>query len=233
MTEDLFRHNSYLRECDAVVTAIDDDAIVIDRTVFYPLGGGQPGDTGTIRWNGGSATIVDTRYGDGGAIRHIVADDDEKPKIGDEVQAELDWDRRYRHMRMHTALHLLGSVLHYGVTGGSISAEKSRLDFDMQDAVDKEEVSKALTALVDGNHAVSCRWISDEELAAQPELVRTLSVQPPKGGGKVRLLEIEGVDLQPCGGTHLNSTGEVGQVRIGKVQNKGKHNRRFNIHLDD
>jgi misacylated tRNA(Ala) deacylase len=233
VTEDLFRHDSYLRECDAVVTAIDDDAIVIDRTVFYPLGGGQPGDTGTIRWNGGSATIVDTRYGDGGAIRHIVADDDEKPKIGDEVQAELDWDRRYRHMRMHTALHLLGSVLHYGVTGGSISADKSRLDFDMQDAVDKEEVSNALTALVDGNHAVSCRWISDEELAAQPELVRTLSVQPPKGAGKVRLLEIEGVDLQPCGGTHLNSTGEVGQVRIGKVENKGKHNRRFNIHLDD
>jgi misacylated tRNA(Ala) deacylase len=233
VTEDLFRHDSYLRECDAVVTAIDDDAIVIDRTVFYPLGGGQPGDTGTIRWNGGSATIVDTRYGDGGAIRHIVAESAEKPKIGDEVQAELDWDRRYRHMRMHTALHLLGSVLHYGVTGGSISADKSRLDFDMQDAVDKEEVSNALTALVDGNHAVSCRWISDEELAAQPELVRTLSVQPPKGAGKVRLLEIEGVDLQPCGGTHLNSTGEVGQVRIGKVENKGKHNRRFNIHLDD
>ena len=233
MTEDLFRHDSYLRECDAVVTAIDDDAIVIDRTVFYPQGGGQPGDTGTIRWTGGSATIIDTRYGDGGAIRHIVAESAEKPKIGDEVQAELDWDRRYRHMRMHTALHLLGSVLHYGVTGGSISADKSRLDFDMQDAVDKEEVSKALTALVDGNHAVSCRWISDEELAAQPELVRTLSVQPPKGAGKVRLLEIEGVDLQPCGGTHLNSTGEVGQVRIGKVENKGKHNRRFNIHLDD
>ena len=136
-------------------------------------------------------------------------------------------------MRMHTALHLLGSVLQYGVTGGSISADKSRLDFDMQDAVDKEEVSKALTALVEENHEVSCRWITDEELEAQPDLVRTLSVQPPKGAGKVRLLEIEGVDLQPCGGTHLKSTGEVGKVRIGKVENKGKHNRRFNIHLDD
>jgi len=233
MTEHLFRHDSYLKECDAVVTAVDDDAIVLNRSIFYPMGGGQPGDTGTIRWADGSATVVDTRYGEGGAIRHVVGEDAPKPKIGDDVQAELDWDRRYRHMRMHTALHLLGSVLQYGVTGGSISAEKSRLDFDMQDAVDKEAVSKALTALVEGNHAVSCRWITDEELDAQPDLVRTLSVQPPKGAGKIRLLEIEGVDLQPCGGTHLNSTGEVGQVRIGKVENKGKHNRRFNIHLDD
>ncbi len=233
MTEELFRHDSYLKKFDAVVTDIDDDGIVLDRTVFYPMGGGQPGDVGTIRWEGGSASVIDTRYGEGGAIRHIVAEDTAMPEAGDNVQAEIDWERRYRHMRMHTALHLLGSVLQYGVTGGSISAEKSRLDFDMQDAVDKEEVSKALTALVEENHEVSFRWISDEELEAQPELVRTLSVQPPKGAGKIRLLEIEGVDLQPCGGTHLKSTGEVGQVRIGKVENKGKHNRRFNIHLDD
>lgn len=233
MTEDLFRHDSYLKECDATVTGIDDDAIVLDRTVFYAMGGGQPGDTGTIRWAGGSASVIDTRYGEAGTIRHIVAEDAARPKVGDEVQAALDWDRRYRHMRMHTALHLLGSVLHYGVTGGSISADKSRLDFDMQDAVDKEELNKALRAIIEENHAISCRWISDEELEAQPDLVRTLSVQPPKGAGKVRLLEIEGVDLQPCGGTHLKSTGEVGQVRIGKIENKGKHNRRFNIHLDD
>jgi misacylated tRNA(Ala) deacylase len=233
VTEDLFRHDSYLKKCDAVVTGIDGDAIVLNRTVFYAMGGGQPGDTGTIRWNGGIATVIDTRYGDAGAIRHIVSADAARPQVGEEVQAELDWDRRYRHMRMHTALHLLGSILHYGVTGGSISTDKSRLDFDMQDAVDKEEVNKALRALVEENHPISCRWISDEELEAQPDLVRTLSVQPPKGAGKVRLLEIEGVDLQPCGGTHLKSTGEVGQVRIGKVENKGKHNRRFNIHLDD
>ena len=233
MTEDLFRHDSYLKECDAVVTAVDNEAIVLDQTVFYPLGGGQPGYMGAIRWQGGRARVIDTRYGEDGVIRHIVAADAEKPNVGDDVQAVLDWDRRYRHMRMHTALHLLGSVLQYGVTGGSISAEKSRLDFDMQDAVDKAEVSKALSALVEGNHSVSCRWISEEELEAQPDLVRTLSVQPPKGAGKIRLLEIEGVDLQPCGGTHLKSTGEVGQVRIGKVENKGKHNRRFNIHLDD
>jgi len=136
-------------------------------------------------------------------------------------------------MRMHTAMHLLGTVLHYGVTGGNISAEKSRLDFDMEESVDKEAVGAALTALVDANHPVSCRWISEEELDAQPELVRTMSVQPPRGKGSIRLLEIEGVDLQPCGGTHLKSTAEVGAVRIGKVENKGKHNRRVNIHLDD
>jgi misacylated tRNA(Ala) deacylase len=233
MTEDLFRHDSYLKECDALVADVDDEGIVLDRTVFYPMGGGQPGDTGTINWQGGTARVVDTRYGEGGAIRHVLEKDAPRPRAGDKVTAEIDWERRYRHMRMHTALHLLGSVLQYGVTGGSISAEKSRLDFDMEDTVDREEVGQALKALVEQNHVVSCRWITDEELEAQPDLVRTLSVQPPKGAGKVRLLEIEGVDLQPCGGTHLKSTGEVGQVRIGKVEKKGKHNRRFNIHLDD
>ena len=233
MTEQLFREDSYLKECDAVVVTVDDNAIVLDRTVFYPMGGGQPADTGTIHWDGGSATVIDTRYGDGGAIRHIVAADAARPQAGGQVHVSIDWDRRYRHMRMHTALHLLGSILKYGVTGGNISAEKSRLDFDMEDTIDKEEVAMALKTLVEENHSVSCRWITDEELEAQPDLVRTMSVQPPKGAGKVRLLEIEGVDLQPCGGTHLKSTGEVGQVRIGKVEKKGKRNRRVNIHLDD
>jgi misacylated tRNA(Ala) deacylase len=135
-------------------------------------------------------------------------------------------------MRMHTALHLLGSVLQYGVTGGNISAAKSRLDFDMEDTVDKEQVTAGIQALVAADHPVSFRWITDEELDAQPELVRTMSVQPPKGAGKVRLLEIQDVDLQPCGGTHLKSTGEVGQVRVGKVEKKGRHNRRVSIVLD-
>ena len=233
MTEQLFREDSYLKECDAVVVTVDDNAIVLDRTVFYPMGGGQPADTGTIHWDGGSATVIDTRYGDGGAIRHIVAAGAARPQAGGQVHVSIEWDRRYRHMRMHTALHLLGSILKYGVTGGNISAEKSRLDFDMEDTIDKEEVAMALKTLVEENHSVSCRWITDEELEAQPDLVRTMSVQPPKGAGKVRLLEIEGVDLQPCGGTHLKSTGEVGQVRIGKVEKKGKRNRRVNIHLDD
>ncbi len=233
MTEQLFREDSYLKECDAVVVAADGDTIVLDRTVFYPMGGGQAADTGTIHWEGGSATVIDTRYGDGGAIRHIVEENAARPQAGAQVRASIDWDRRYRHMRMHTALHLLGSILKYGVTGGNISAEKSRLDFDMEDTIDKEEVAKALKALVEEDHSISCRWITDEELEAQPDLVRTMSVQPPKGAGKVRLLDIEGVDLQPCGGTHLKSTGEVGQVRIGKVEKKGRRNRRVNIHLDD
>jgi len=162
-----------------------------------------------------------------------LAENSPLPAVGDAVHLELDWARRYKHMRMHTAMHLLGSVLQYGVTGGNISTEKSRLDFDMEDTVDKESVAAAIEALVAGDHAISCRWISEAELDAQPELVRTMSVQPPRGKGEVRLLEIEGVDLQPCGGTHLRATGEVGQVRIGKVEKKGKRNRRVNIHLDD
>lgn len=232
MTEQLFRDDSYLKDCEATVTASGDDAIELDRTVFYPMGGGQPGDTGTIEWDGGSVDIVDTRYGDGGAIRHLVAEGSTLPAAGTTVNAVLDWERRYLHMRMHTAMHLLGSVLKYGVTGGNISATKSRLDFDMEETVDKEQVNAALKALVEADHPVSFRWITDEELDAQPELVRTMSVQPPRGVGKVRLMEIEGVDLQPCGGTHLKSTAEVGDVRVGKVEKKGRHNRRVNIVLD-
>jgi misacylated tRNA(Ala) deacylase len=233
VTEELFREDSYLKECAASVVAVDGGALILDRTVFYPLGGGQPGDTGKVTWDGGEATIVDTRYGEGGTIRHVLEEGAAMPGVGSAVHIHLDWDRRYRHMRMHTAMHLLGAVLKYGVTGGNISAEKSRLDFDMEDTVDKEAVGEALVKLVADDHAVSCRWISEAELDAQPELVRTMSVQPPRGKGSIRLLEIEGVDLQPCGGTHLKSTSEVGTVRIGKVEKKGKRNRRVNIHLDN
>ena len=233
MTEILFRDDSYLRECQATVTDSGDGAVLLDRTIFYPTGGGQPGDTGRMSWDGGNATIINTVYGDGGEIRHLVAEGDSLPGSGTSVNIDIDWDRRYRHMRMHTALHLLGSVLQYGVTGGSIGAEKSRLDFDMVNPVDKEAVNSALQALVADDHPITCRWITDEELAAKPELVRTMSVQPPRGAGKIRLLEIEGVDFQPCGGTHLKSTAEVGAVRLGKVEKKGKHNRRVSIVLDD
>jgi misacylated tRNA(Ala) deacylase len=233
MTEELFRSDSYLKECDSTVAEVRDNGVVLDRTVFYPLGGGQPGDTGKLAWEGGEADVIDTRYGEGGAIVHILEEGALVPPAGTAVRGTLDWNRRYRHMRMHTAMHLLGSVLRYGVTGGNISAEKSRLDFDMDDSVDKEAVGAALAKLVAEDHPVSCRWITEEELDAQPELVRTMSVQPPRGKGSIRLLEIEGVDLQPCGGTHLQSTAEVGAVRIGKVENKGKRNRRVNIHLDD
>lgn len=232
MTEQLFREDSYLRDCQATVVEAGPEGIVLDQTVFYPMGGGQPGDTGTISWDGGTVDVVDTRYGDGGTIRHLTGEDAALPEPGTTVTATLDWDRRYLHMRMHTALHLLGSVLQYGVTGGNISATKSRLDFDMEDTIDKEQVNAEVQALVAADHPVTFRWITDEELDAQPELVRTMSVQPPKGAGKVRLLEIVGVDLQPCGGTHLKSTGEVGQVRIGKVEKKGRRNRRVSILLD-
>ncbi len=233
MTQELFREDSYIRECDATVVAIDDGTVILDRTIFYPLGGGQPGDTGEITCASGKATVVDARYGDGGVIRHVVEENSVLPDVGQQVHATIDWDKRYRHMRMHTALHLLGSVLKYGVTGGNISADKSRLDFDMEDTIDKVAVGVAIRSLVEADHAVTCRWITEEELAAQPDLVRTMSVQPPTGRGKVRLLEIESIDLQPCGGTHVRSTAEIGKVRIGKVEKKGKRNRRVNIHLDD
>lgn len=233
MTIEIFRGDAYLRECDATVVAVDDAGIVLDRTVCYPLGGGQPGDTGRMTWDTHEIAIADTRYGEDGLILHVPGDGGSAPAVGQAVHVAIDWERRYRHMRMHTAMHLLGSILQYGVTGGNIGIDKSRLDFDMEDTVDKEMVADAMRQLVAAGHAVSCRWISDEELDANPELVRTMSVQPPRGKGKVRLLEIEGVDLQPCGGTHVKSTAEVGAVRIGKVEKKGRRNRRVNIHLDD
>jgi misacylated tRNA(Ala) deacylase len=231
VTETLFREDAYLKQCTATVLSAKDGALVLDRTVFYPMGGGQPGDTGTISWDTHNVRVIDTRHGEGGTILHVLEDGGASPTDGSTVTATLDWERRYTHMRMHTALHLLGAVLKYGVTGGNIGADRSRLDFDMQDAVDKDAVSDAMQALADAGHTVSCRWITDEELDAQPDLVRTMSVQPPRGAGKVRLLHIEGVDLQPCGGTHLKSTAEVGRVRVSKVEKKGKHNRRVYIEL--
>ena len=232
LSKELFREDSYLRTCFANVTVADGNSVCVDQTIFYPLGGGQPGDTGTMVWDAGTAKIVDTRNSPEG-IRHVLEEGVGLPSTGARVELELDWDRRYVHMRMHTAMHLLGSILKYGVTGGNISVIKSRLDFDMEDTVDKEAVSAALSNLVAANHDISCRWISESELDANPELVRTMSVQPPRGRGDIRLLDIDGVDLQPCGGTHVRSTGEVGAVRIGKVEKKGRRNRRVNIHLDD
>jgi misacylated tRNA(Ala) deacylase len=232
LSKELFREDSYLRTCSATVTLADGNTVCVDQTIFYPLGGGQPGDTGSMVWDKGSARIVDTRNSPEG-IRHVLEEGVKLPPTGESVELELDWERRYIHMRMHTAMHLLGSILKYGVTGGNISVAKSRLDFDMEDTVDKEAVSAALHDLIAANYDVSCRWISESELDANPELVRTMSVQPPRGRGDIRLLDIHGVDLQPCGGTHVRSTAEVGAVRIGKVEKKGRRNRRVNIHLDD
>jgi misacylated tRNA(Ala) deacylase len=165
---------------------------------------------------------------------HVPADGQPALAVGDRVTAEIDWDRRYRHMRMHSALHLLCAVVEGGVTGGSIGTDKSRLDFDLPDTqLDKDKIAAELNRLVSEDHPMGARWITDAELQASPDLVRTMSVKPPQGTGRVRLMEIPGVDLQPCGGTHVRRTGEIGRLRVGKIENKGRHNRRINIHLEE
>jgi misacylated tRNA(Ala) deacylase len=231
VTEPLFQQDAYLRSCTATVTGTGEGGVVLDRTVFYPLGGGQPGDAGTlIAADGREWHVLDARKGEGGRILHVLeAAGAAPPEVGCKVDATIDWGRRHAHMRMHTCLHLLGSVLRYGVTGGQIAADKGRLDFDTQDEIDKDAVTAAVNALVTANHEVRSLWITDEELDRQPELVRTLSVQPPRGAGRIRLLEIPGVDLQPCGGTHVAATGEIGSVAVTKVENKGKRNKRVYI----
>ena len=230
VTEPLFQQDAYLRTCTATVIEAGEGGVVLDRTVFYPLGGGQPGDTGTLRAGDGREwRVIDARKGEGGRILHLLEAGATPPEIGCKVEATLDWERRHAHMRMHTCLHLVGSVLRYGVTGGQIAADKGRLDFDTQVEIDKDAVTSAVNALVAANHGVRSLWITDEELDRQPELVRTLSVQPPRGAGRIRLLEIPGVDLQPCGGTHVAATGEIGPVAVTKVENKGKRNKRVYI----
>ena len=228
-TQALFGEDAYLRRCAASVVETLPTGVVLDRTVFYPLGGGQPGDTGILRAaDGRHWRVADTRKAEGGRILHVL-ERDALPESGLAVEAELDWDRRYAHMRMHTCLHLLGAVLRFGVTGGQIGAAKSRLDFDTHEEIDKERVTAAVNALIRANFPVRSQWITEAELDAQPELVRTLSVQPPRGVGRIRLLDIPGVDLQPCGGTHVAATGEIGPVIVTKVENKGRHNKRVVI----
>jgi len=230
VTEPLFQQDAYLRKCTAIVIEADEGVVVLDRTVFYPLGGGQPGDTGILRAaDGREWRVADARKGGEGRILHVLEPGLASPEVGCRVEAAIDWERRHAHMRMHTCLHLLGSVLRYGVTGGQIAADKGRLDFDTQEEIDKEAVGAAVNALVAADHAVRSMWITDEELDRQPELVRTLSVQPPRGAGRIRLLEIPGVDLQPCGGTHVAATGEIGPVAVTKVENKGRRNKRVYV----
>jgi misacylated tRNA(Ala) deacylase len=232
MTELLFRDDAYLRSCPARVVAVDERGIRLDRTVFYPTGGGQPGDCGALRLADGTAVaIVDTIKGDSAdEVIHVPAPGAAVPQPGAEVTAEIDWERRHKLMRMHTCLHLLCAVVPGAVTGGSVGDGRGRLDFDVPGAsLDKEAIAAGLNRLIAEGHAVAPRWIDDAELAARPELVRTMSVKPPTGTGKVRLLEIEGVDLQPCGGTHVRDTGEIGAVEITKIENKGRQNRRINL----
>jgi misacylated tRNA(Ala) deacylase len=230
VTEPLFQQDAYLKSCAATVVEAGEAGVVLDRSVFYPLGGGQPGDTGTLRAvDGREWRVVDARKGEGGRILHVLEAGVAPPEAGTTVDATIDWSRRHAHMRMHTCLHLLGSVLRYGVTGGQISADKGRLDFDTQDEIDKDAVTAAVNALVAAHYPVRSMWITEEELDRQPELVRTLSVTPPRGAGRIRLLEIPGVDLQPCGGTHVAATGEIGPVTVTRVENKGKRNKRVYV----
>ncbi|MDG9668446.1 alanyl-tRNA editing protein [Hahella sp. CR1] len=232
MTQELFREDAYAKECIARVVAIKENTVLLDKTIFYPLGGGQPGDTGELESRDARIwKVIDTRKDPGGeGILHIL-DSSEGLTEGMELTLRIDWERRYAHMRMHTCLHLLCSLIEAPVTGGNISADKGRLDFYLDYSPDKEELESRINALVAAGHPVSYRWITDEELDAQPELVRTLSVQPPRGAGQVRLVSVDGVDLQPCGGTHVKNTAEIGPVVIGKIENKGKGNRRINLAL--
>lgn len=236
MTEPLYRDDAYLRECDATVVAVTGGGVVLDRTVFYPTGGGQPGDTGALAWQGGETPVSTAVKGDGQDVVHVAAEGAALPPVGAPVTARVDWDRRHRHMRVHTGLHLLSVVIPLPVTGGQIAADKGRLDFDMPEAPgDREALEAALNALVAADHAVTTEWITDEELAARPEMVKTMAVKPPMGQGRVRLVRIGGaarVDLQPCGGTHVRSTAEIGRLTLGKIEKKGRQNRRVSILIE-
>jgi misacylated tRNA(Ala) deacylase len=238
MTETLFRSDAYARSCDAKIVAINErGGIVLDRTICYASAGGQPGDAATLSWDGGTCPIATTVYdADKTTIVHVPAAGSATPAIGAPVTLALDWDTRHKHMRVHTALHLLCSLVKWPVTGGQIGAEEGRLDFDIADmtGIDKETLTAELNALVDADHPVTTRWISDGELEAQPHLVRTMSVKPPMGSGKVRLVAIGkdgAVDLQPCGGTHVARTSEIGRLAVVKIENKGKQNRRIRVAL--
>jgi misacylated tRNA(Ala) deacylase len=237
--EPLFRKDAYLKSCTATVIHAGSEGIRLDRTVFYPTGGGQPGDTGKMTWSGGEIVIADARKyraeNEPEDILHIAAEATILPAPGTPVEMTLHWDRRYAHMRMHTCLHLLSALFRdAAVTGGQVGAEKSRLDFDMPPGrqLEKDAVTAELNRLIKEGHAVSENWITDEELLANPELVRTMSVKPPMGHGRVRVVAIgNNVDLQPCGGTHVQNTVEIGAVEVLKMENKGKQNRRIVVGL--
>jgi misacylated tRNA(Ala) deacylase len=234
MTEFVFRDDSYLQSITAsVVEVTPEGGIVLDRTVFYAASGGQPGDTGVLERADGSPVAIATAIhpeGDKTRIVHVPAEGQSPIAVGEVVTARLDWERRYRLMRMHTALHLLSVVLPFPVTGGSIGEEKGRLDFDMPEVPeDMAAVEAQLNVLVDGDHPVSAEWISDAEMAANPDLIKTMNVKPPMGQGRVRLIRIGDVDLQPCGGTHVRNTSEIGRLALGKIEKKGKQNRRVSL----
>ncbi|HTX04545.1 MAG TPA: alanyl-tRNA editing protein [Steroidobacteraceae bacterium] len=233
-TELLFRDDAYLRSATARVVAVHQRGIELDRTIFYPLGGGQPGDTGVlVRESGERIAVTDTRKGEApGSVLHVPAAGASAAEAGESLALELDWNRRYALMRLHTALHLLSCVVIAPVTGGNIAADRARLDFDIDmTLLDAERITHETNALIASGAATETVWITDEELDAQPELVKTMSVKPPRGVGRVRLLRIPGIDLQPCGGTHVRNIAEIGGIRVTRIRNEGKHNKRVEIVL--
>ena len=226
MTELVFREDPYLTACEARVLAIHGDAVELDRSIFYPMAGGQPGDTGRI----GEWRVLDTRKGPApDSILHVM-EPGFNLEAGAFVRTAINWDRRYRHMRFHTALHLLGAVVKAPVTGGRMAEDKAHLDFDIEmDKLVKEEIESRINAMVSASIPTRPHWITDAELDARPELVKTMSVAPPRGEGRVRLLEIPGVDLQACGGTHVRNTGEIGNIAVARIRSEGKRNKRVTL----
>ena len=238
MTKPMFIDDAYLRDADARVFAVTDEGgIILDASIFYATSGGQPGDSGRLTWQGGAIDIATAVKGEGGTIILVPAEPNPLPAVGTKVTQSLNWERRHRHMRVHTALHLLSVVIPLPVTGGSIGAEKGRLDFDMPDAIaDKTALQNTLNELIDCDFDISTEWIDESELAANPELVKTMSVAPPKGAGRIRMVRIgtgeNTADYQPCGGTHVRNTSEIGRVLLGKIEKKGKQNRRVYLQSD-
>jgi misacylated tRNA(Ala) deacylase len=234
MTERVFQDEPNRRSLSATVVSAGPEGVVLDRTVFYARGGGQPGDTGMLRWDGAQVAVTDTVKGEGDAILHQVPADAALPPVGATVEAEIDWERRHAMMRMHTAMHLLCSLIKgAAVTGGQVGADKSRLDFDLPNPPAKETIEAELNALIEADLPVRIEWVDEAVLDTDPGLVRTMSVQPPRGTGRLRLMRIGTddalTDLQPCGGTHVSRTGEIGPIRIQKIENKGRQNRRIII----
>ncbi len=232
----IFRDDAYQKSCEATVTSADGGGIRLDRTVFYPTGGGQPGDSGVLRLEDGSEIrIVEARKGaDHEDVVHVPEAGAALPAPGTKVSAEIDWAQRYDRMRIHSCMHVLCSIIEGDVTGGQVGDGKGRLDFNLPDTqLDKEAITAELNRIIAEDHPLQSRWITEAELAANPQLVRTMSVKPPMGAGGVRLIEIAEVDLQPCGGTHVRRTGEIGRVRVAKIENKGRQNRRINIAFAD
>jgi len=230
----LFRTDAYLKSIRARVVAVHERGIELDRTIFYPLGGGQPGDTGVLlRPDGERIEVVDTRKGDApDTVLHIPAPAASRPEVGQELTLGIDWQRRYALMRLHTALHVMSCVVVAPVTGGNISPDEARLDFDIEmSALDAGRIERETNELIARGVETATEWITDEELDARPELVKTMSVQPPRGAGRVRLLRIPGIDLQPCGGTHVRNIAEIGAIRVLKIRSEGRRNRRVEIAL--